>query len=447
MRVTIRIEKTIDPLLTLIGPGNRPRLAQIRIQHAVVERADLKLVVENIEADATLGEEKIVIDAVSMQLRPLDLPYWNQPVDLAGRGAVDAGTVAFGGTITSAAGRVVATFEGIAQTREATGQAQFELRRIAFAPGGLQPNELVPALGDFLTAVSGNIAASGTLRWSEGEPAISGRLSLRDLSFVAGGVGVENLTSAITFERVWPPQTPPGQVLTVGRIDPGLEVSDGTARFQLDDRGRLRIEHAAFAFSGGTLSVDPLTLDPQADHHNMVFRAESLNLQEVLDAASVEAAHASGSVSGQIPVSLSPSGVAVNHATLAADAPGFLRYQPTVPPGALQQEDDGVALLRDALTNFHYDRFAVTLDGGSSQEWQSTIHIAGSNPDVLEGHPFVLNVNLRVVPGEALVDLGAQRVNVGDTLPLYNALFGLNFLEWLGDRLAAIDALLPSPAD
>lgn len=445
--VTIRIEKTIDPLLTLIGPGNRPRLAQIRIQHAVFERADLKLVVENIEADATLGEEKIVIDAVSMRLRPLDLPYWNQPVDLAGRGAVDAGTVAFGGTITSAAGRVVATFEGIAQTREATGQAQFELRRIAFAPGGLQPNELVPALGDFLTAVSGNITASGTLRWSEGEPAISGRLSLSDLSFAAGGVGVENLTSAITFERVWPPQTPPGQVLTVGRIDPGLEVTDGTVRFQLDDGGRLRIEHAAIAFSGGRLSVEPVTLDPRAEHHDVVFRAEGFDLQEVLDAASVEAAHATGSVSGRIPVSLSRRGIAVNHATLATDAQGFLRYQPAVPPDALQQEDGSVQLLRDALKNFRYDRLTVTLNGGSSQEWHSTVHIAGNNPDVLEGHPFVLNVNLRVVPGDALVELGAQRVNVGDALPLYNALFGLNFLEWLGNRLAAMDALMTGPDD
>jgi hypothetical protein len=445
--VTIRIDNTAQPLLTLTARGNGPGTLQIRIPQAHVEQADLRLVVENIEADAALREEETAIEALSLRLRLLDLPYWKLPVDLVAKAAVAAGTLNFSGTTTSAAGRVVATFEGIAHLREATGQAQFELRRIAFGPGGLQPNELVPALRDSLTAVRGGIAASGTARWSGGEPVISGTLSLRNLSFAAVGVDVENLSGAIALERIWPPRTPPGQALTVDRIDPGLEVTDGTVRFQIDDHGRLRIEQAGIAFSGGRLSVEPVTIDPGADHHDIVFRAVGLDLQEVLDTANVEAASASGSVSGRIPVSLSRRGIAVNRATLAADAHGFLRYQPAVPPDALQQEDGGVALLRDALKNFHYDRFSITLDGGSSQEWHSTVHLAGNNPDVLEGHPFVLNVNLTVVPGEALVELGAQSLNVGDTLPLYNALFGLGFLEWLGNRLAGIDTLIPNPAN
>jgi hypothetical protein len=445
--VTIRIEKTTGPLLTVTGPASRPGSARIRIQEALVERANLRFAVENIEADATLGEDDTAVGATSMRLRPLNLPYWNQPVDLLARAAIDAGALTFDGTTTSAAGRIVATFDGNAQMREATGEVQFALERIAFVPGGLQPNELVPALGDSLTAVRGTVAASGTARWSGGEPALSGRLSLRNLSFAVGDVGVENLTGTIMFNRLWPPQTPRGQVLTVGRIDPGMEVTDGTLRFQFDDRSRLRVEHAAISFSGGRLSVEPVTLDPQADHHDLVFRAEGLDLQEALDAANVEAARASGSVSGRIPVSLSRRGIAVNGATLAADTQGVLRYQPEVPPGALQQEDGAVKLLRDALKNFRYDRFTITLDGGSSQEWHSTVHLAGNNPDVLEGHPFVLNVNLTVVPGEAFVELGAERLHVSDTLPLYNALFGLGFLEWLGNRLASIDALMPNPGN
>jgi hypothetical protein len=63
----------------------------------------------------------------------------------------------------------------------------------------------------------------------------------------------------------------------------------------------------------------------------------------------------------------------------------------------------------------------------------------------LDGQPLVLNANLTVMPGHASVELGVQTLDVGDTLPVYNALFGLGFLEWLGNSLRAIGASTPSP--
>jgi hypothetical protein len=230
----------------------------------------------------------------------------------------------------------------------------------------------------------------------------------------------------------------------VARIDTGLHVTDGTIQFHIDNKGRLGIEHASIGFSGGRLLLEPVTLDPQADHYGVVFRADNLDLQAVLDIANVDAARASGSVSGRIPVSLSRRGVAVNQATLATDEQGVLNYQPAIPPAALQQEDGGVKLLRDALENFHYDHLTITLDGESGNEWNSMIHIAGKNPDLLDGQPLVLNAHLTVMPGHASVELGGRTLDVGDTLPVYNALFGLGFLEWLGNSLRAIGTSMPS---
>lgn len=443
--VTIGINPPNGPLLTLSAPGKGTAVARIHIQESHVHQADLRLALENVEASAVLGNEEAAVEVKSMRIRPQDLPYWNLPVDLVMRSTAGAGTLSFGGTATSAEGRITATFDGEAGMQDASGRARFELGPLAFTPDGLQPHQLVPALGASLTAVRGTVAANGTITWNGGTPTISGRLFLRGLSFVAAGVATENLSGTITLERIWPPQTPPGQVLTIGRIHPGLEASDGIVRFHLDDRGRLRIEQAAIGFSGGRLSLDPVTLDPAVNSQDIVIRAQGLDLQKVLDAANMEAASASGSVSGRIPVTLSRQGFLVKGATLAADAKGFLRYRPSVPPDALQQEDGNIALLSSVLTNFHYERFTVTLDGGNRNEWDSTVHLAGSNPDVLEGHPFILNVTLSVTPGEALVELGSEELSVGDTLPLYSALFGLGFLEWLGNTLTAIDDLIPSP--
>ncbi|MGZ8408335.1 MAG: intermembrane phospholipid transport protein YdbH family protein, partial [Hyphomicrobium sp.] len=382
MPVTFRINKTIKPLLTLIRPGNASSIARIRIPDGLVKRGDLALALEDIEADATLGPGGVV-ESVFLRLRLLNLPFWTHPVELLGTAAFGKDRITFHGTTTSAAGRVVATFDGIARTQEAAGSAQVYFEPLIFALDGLQPQELIPSLGDNLTAVSGTLAASGMARWDGKFSALSGTVALRQLSFLAGGVGVENLAGTVAFDRLWPPRTLPGQILTVARMDAGLHVSEGAIQFQIDDEGRLRIERAAIGFSGGRFLLEPVTLDPQADRYDVVFRADSLDLQAVLDAANVEAAHASGSVSGRIPVSLSRRGVAVNQAILATDGQGLLRYQPAAPPAALQQEDGSIKLLRDALENFHYDRLTITLDGDSGREWRSTIHIAGNNPDLV----------------------------------------------------------------
>lgn len=446
MPIAIQIDETIAPILTVTGKGKTPRRARVHILKADVEQSDLTFVIEDVEAEATFGNETI-IDSFSFRLRPSNVPLWALPLEIAGRAAIDAASIGFHGTVVSADERLATTLDGVAQRPQMTGRLRFTLDPLAFTPAGMQPRDLVPDLGDQLSAVRGTIEGSGTVQWTGNEFTTSGRLSLKDLSFTVGGVGVEALDGAIILDRLWPPRTPPGQTLSIARIDPGLEVTNGTIRFQLDERGRLRIEHAAVAVSGGRLSLEPVTFNLQADRHDVVFRAEGLDLQQVLDAADVEAARISGSVSGRIPVSFSRQGIAVVNASLATDEEGTLRYQPTEPPAVLQQEDSSIQLLRDALTNFRYDRLIITLDGRSGHEWHSTVQIAGNNPDLLEGQPFILNVNLAVVPGQASLQLGAQKLDIGDTLPLYNALFGLRFLEWLGARLAAFDALVAKPKD
>ena len=356
--LTFRINKAIKPLFTLIRPGNAPSVAHIRIPKVLIKRADLALALEDVEAEVMFGAEALVENA-SLRLRLLDLPFWTQPIELLGEAAGDTNKITFRGTTTSAAGRVVATFDGVARAQEAAGNAQIHLRQVTFALDGLQPQELVPFLSDDLAAVRGTLTASGTAQWNSENLgngrnlAVGGTVSLGELSFLFGSVGVENLTGAVVFDRLWPPRTPPGQILTVARIDTGLHVTNGTIQFHIDDMSRLSIEHAAIGFSGGRLLLEPVTLDPQADHHDIVFRADHLELQAVLDTANIDAARASGSVSGRIPVSLSRRGVAVNQATLATDEQGVLNYPPAVPPAALQQEDNGVKLLRDALENFH----------------------------------------------------------------------------------------------
>lgn len=55
---------------------------------------------------------------------------------------------------------------------------------------------------------------------------------------------------------------------------------------------------------------------------------------------------------------------------------------------------DAVALMLDALEDFHYNDLSLTLNKPVAGDTRITLHLEGANPTVLEGHPFDLNISL-----------------------------------------------------
>ena len=46
-----------------------------------------------------------------------------------------------------------------------------------------------------------------------------------------------------------------------------------------------------------------------------------------------------------------------------------------------------------ALSDFHYEELTLALDKEFSGDGTVLVHMKGSNPAVLEGYPFVFNIN------------------------------------------------------
>ena len=51
-------------------------------------------------------------------------------------------------------------------------------------------------------------------------------------------------------------------------------------------------------------------------------------------------------------------------------------------------------LLTDALKNFHYTALSGGLSGSASGEVVLRLSLRGSNPDLYDGYPFAINVNV-----------------------------------------------------
>ena len=63
-------------------------------------------------------------------------------------------------------------------------------------------------------------------------------------------------------------------------------------------------------------------------------------------------------------------------------------------PAGLGDETGSVDLLLEAAENFHYDDLSLTVEGRTGGELSARLRLAGGNPDLFDGYPIALNINL-----------------------------------------------------
>ena len=296
----------------------------------------------------------------------------------------------------------------------ANGRAGFTLAplRLSFAPGLLQPGDLSPDL-TLLQRVTGTLAAEATGSWADGKLAGRGALQVRGLGFKREEVTVQGLDLDLALDGLWPPRSPPGQRLRIARVDSAVPVEgiDATFRLLPGDPVKAEIAQLGFTSSGSQFGLRQALLDPAAERHRLRLDLASFDLQGLFSMLDVEGLSGSGKLSGSLPVSLSGETVVITDGRLESLGPGVLSYRrksgpapaagvPSAEPEE-DEEEDPVALFQDpleltlrALENFHYDRLAIGVDKKAGGEAALRIQLQGKNPDLLDGYPFNLNINL-----------------------------------------------------
>ena len=375
----------------------------MRIAEARVEAAGRTFALDDVDATVTiepsrqihLRRARISDLGPSPALPALKLPALKLPaLKLTGRASLDDPDLRFTGTASAAGDRLLVDFDGTHRTDTNAGSAKLRLHRLDFQPGELQPQDLIIGLGDDLSAVTGRIEAGGRLRWGRRARASDFTVRVEDLSFDLEGIRVDGVGGKVVIDRAWPLRTPPGQTLVARRIDVGAPMTDAVVRFRIDERSRLAIEEARVDLLGGRFAVGPAIFDPAADRHRANVRLTGIDMESLLAIAEIDGAAATGRLNGEIPLVVSRDGFSVTGAVLKTEAAGVLLYAPVFPPPALQGGGEGISLMLDALKNFHYDEVSVAVDGRSGDEWSVKLHVKGKNPDFMDAHPFVFNLNL-----------------------------------------------------
>jgi hypothetical protein len=169
------------------------------------------------------------------------------------------------------------------------------------------------------------------------------------------------------------------------------------AQFKMDNpwntgKGMATIQSAAMPWNGGKLSVDGVNIPLSSPRTVKAdLQIKDVSMQQLLSALTGNRVSATGTFSGHVPIALLPGGAFVIDAgQLRADAPGTITMTPETIPGDQPQ----VALLRDVLKNLHYSDISANVSNGKDGKIAANIVIQGNNPDLYNGRPVKLNLNL-----------------------------------------------------
>lgn len=378
------------------GPAG-PYRGELEIANAGIEIAAHQLALEDISV--TLNIEGVNQDARASfelgTLRDLRRPALLAPLRIAGRAARKADELSLVADAYLADGSQLATVTARHDLQRASGDGAVQVNRIDFAPDGRQPADLAPAL-DWLRDASGSVATTGAARWQDGRIWSQALLELDDLSFTIDEIAFDGLDANVVFDDVLAPSTPPGQRLTIRRLDPALPIEFIDVSFQLRPGAPLVafVEQAGFRAAGGIYRISETAFDLARPNHELTVKVERLDLAELFRTVAVQGVSAEGVISGDIPLTVGADGFLVRHARLAAEAPGVLRFRSPAAASALHAGGESVELMLKALENFQFEVLSLTADRGVSGDADIEINLQGHNPAVLDGHPFVFNIGV-----------------------------------------------------
>jgi translocation and assembly module TamB len=274
------------------------------------------------------------------------------------------------------------------------GELTFAPMPLIFKPRQFQPGDLSPLLVGPAN-VTGRVDVGGNASWSSGDFKASGVLDLKKLGFTLASAGVfEGVSGRIEVADLLGMKSAPGQKITLDKVTLGLPIEKGEIGFSLIGYDAIRLESAQWPFGGGFIRVDPQDFKFSSESENrIVARAVNWDLAMLAEQFKLPDMKLQGVVGGEFPVMFTTGSAVIDHASLKSVNPGVIQYSGSTGDAAAQA-DENSKMLFDALKDFHYEVLEVGLDGNLTGSMMLTLSVLGSNPDVLSGQPFRLNIGI-----------------------------------------------------
>ena len=310
------------------------------------------------------------------------------------------------------------------------GHADLDVPGLTFGPN-FQPEEITRLTEGVIALVNGTVSGHGRIDWAAGGHVSStGDFSTANLDLAAPFGPVQGISGNIHFSDLLGLTTPPGQMLTVKSINPGILVENGVIRYQLLPNQLIKIERGEWPFMGGRLILDETVLNfghPSAKR--LTFEVVGLDAHAFVQSLGFKELDATGTFDGVLPMIFDESGGRIVGGRLDSRAPGgSLVYN-----GVVNKADLGTMgnIAFNALRDLRFKSMIIRLDGDLAGEFAARLAIDGvgigqSNStqriirSLLSKIPLKLNVTI-TGPFRALIATAKSvtdpRRVIGDVLP------------------------------
>jgi translocation and assembly module TamB len=257
-----------------------------------------------------------------------------------------------------------------------SGHALLDVPGLTFGPN-LQPEEITRLTEGVIALVNGTISGHGRIDWNaSGKVSSSGDFSTANLDLAAPFGPVTGLSGNIHFNDLLNLTTPPGQVVTIKSVNPGILVDNGVLHYELLPNQLVRIERGEWPFMGGRLILDETVLNfahPTAKR--LTFEVEGLDAHTFVSSLGFKEIDATGTFDGVLPMIFDESGGRIIGGRLDSRAGGgALAYN-----GVVNKADLGTMgnIAFNALRDLRFKSMIIRLDGDLAGEFTTRLAVEG----------------------------------------------------------------------
>ncbi|WP_103974712.1 intermembrane phospholipid transport protein YdbH family protein [Methylovulum psychrotolerans] len=232
----------------------------------------------------------------------------------------------------------------------------------------------------------GQVQGAVQLRWQAQRPlAGTAHFSVFDLAVTADQTELNQVTIMLDVADL------SRQAVAVSVTVPALAFGKKMALRDLNLKadyqdGKLTVGQGIGTLFGGQLAVLPATFDLKQRPILLTLQVRGVDVAQLLATLNADSLSGSGTVDGELPLSISATAIEVLDGTLTGTRPGVLHYQGPV------ADKENVAFR--ALRNLQYHNLQAKVNYRPNGDYHVGLRLEGSNPEVLSGHPLAFNLNL-----------------------------------------------------
>lgn len=269
-----------------------------------------------------------------------------------------------------------------------------------------QANQMAKTLTQWpapLSITEGQAELDSRLRWSPGTaPEVEAILTFTDAAGIYDRTAWSGMEGPVELSLDGERLQVSSRRLSLAQINPGLPIgpveldASYTAPAASPAGGELRLGKASAGFAGGRVRVEPGTwsfTEPQTPWRVPVT-LEDIELAELMNLYPAEGLSGNGTLSGLLPVTWGPGGVAVVSGRVEAQAPGGTLELPADRLRGLGQTNAAMELVAKAMEDFHYRRLESSINYTETGTLTLGLQLEGSSPNIDSERPVVLNINI-----------------------------------------------------